>query len=67
MSDLAPILAEVHSLGGYLEVEGDDLRVRGLSRLPDRLLAILRDQKRSLLAYLPSSQRILDGAGVKAV
>jgi len=67
MSDIAPILAEVQSLGASLEVEGDALRVMGKSRLSDRLLTALRDQKTALLAYLPSSRRILDDAGVKAV
>jgi DNA polymerase I len=67
MSDLAPILAKVQALGVSLEAEGDGIRIKGASLLPDRLRAILRDHKSRLLMYLPSSERILDVAGIQAV
>jgi DNA polymerase-1 len=47
-------------------VEGDRIRVQGISQLPSNLLAKLRDYKPNLLTYLQSSQRILDDAGVMA-
>ncbi len=67
MADLAPILTEVHALGVSLKVEGGGIRIKGASRLSESLRATLRDNKSSLLAYLPSSKRILDFAGVEAV
>jgi len=47
-----------------LEAEGEGIRVNGTSRLPASLLAELKVHKSALLAYLQSSQRLLDDAGV---
>lgn len=51
-------------MGVFLEAEGEGIRVNGTSRLPASLLAELKVHKSSLLAYLQSSQRLLDDAGV---
>jgi len=67
MSHITPIMAEVRALGIALQVEGDAIRVSGASRLPVELRAALRDHKPLLLAYLPSSRRLLDDAGVTAI
>ncbi len=65
MPTVTTLLSEVRSLDVAIEAEGDDLRVNGASRLPASVLAALKDHKPSLLAYLRSSQRILDDAGIK--
>ena len=65
MSDLAALLTKVRSSGASLEAEGEGIRVNGTSRLPASLLDEIKAHKPDFLAYLPSSQRLLDDAGIR--
>ena len=65
MSDLAALLTKVRSSGASLEAEGEGIRVNGTSRLSAPLLAEIKAHKPGFLAYLPSSQRLLDDAGIR--
>ena len=64
MPALRALLTRARSLGVSLGAEGEGIRVNGTSRLPASLLAELKVHKSPLLAYLQSSQRLLDDAGV---
>jgi DNA polymerase-1 len=65
MSDLTTLVTRAQSLGVSLEAEGEEIRVRGTSRLPASLLVEIKAHKRALLTYLTSSRRLLDDAGVR--
>ena len=65
MPALTALLTRVRSLDVSLEAEGEGIRVNGTSRLPASLLAEVKVHKSALLAYLQSSQRLLDDAGVR--
>ena len=65
MPALTALLTRARSLDVSIEAEGDDLRVKGASHLPASLRAALKAHKPALLAYLRSSQRSLDDAGVR--
>lgn len=65
MPALIALLTRVRSLGASLEAEGEGLRVKRISQLPASLLAKVKAHKPALLAYLQSSQRLLDDAGVR--
>ncbi len=64
MPALTALLTRARSLDVSIEAEGEGIRVNGTSRLPASLLAELKVHKSALLAYLQSSQRFLDDAGV---